>query len=248
MQRDNAAKLDAFEPFDQEREFVDRRSAERRQKTVAVANDKRVGDRRSGMERRFFSTARTLVAREDPRMMWAYAESLAHGMSEWAAAIIAAIQSLKPPVPGAQPSGDPEQQGAARLHDVLSARRANVGKYAEPFLQQWKGGAKAPTIIELVWQPKPPVHPHDDIQPLSVQVKDVNGQPVGKDVPVTFAVTSGCGTITGGGQQGVEIIESKTAADGIARLDRWTLGPKAGLNVLSVTVGGCSKDFILTSI
>lgn len=66
--------------------------------------------------------------------------------------------------------------------------------------------------------------------PPSVRVFDANDNPV-SGVPVTFAVASGGGA-------GVPTIPVSTNADGIAAVTSWTLGPAAGPNSLTATVGG----------
>ncbi len=63
----------------------------------------------------------------------------------------------------------------------------------------------------------------------SVLVSDSFGNAVAAGTPVTFAVASGGGTITGGA--------TTTNASGIATLGNWTLGAVAGTNTLSVTSG-----------
>src|SRR5438132_6739173 len=60
----------------------------------------------------------------------------------------------------------------------------------------------------------------------SVIVKDANGNPV-TGVAVTFAVTPGNGTITGGSQT--------TNGSGIATVGSWTLSATAGANTLTAT-------------
>lgn len=65
--------------------------------------------------------------------------------------------------------------------------------------------------------------------PPSVLVRDANGNAV-PDVSVTFAVTAGGGSITGGTQT--------TDAGGIARVGAWTLGSAVGVNTLTATVTG----------
>lgn len=67
--------------------------------------------------------------------------------------------------------------------------------------------------------------------PPSVLVTDAFGNPV-SGVSVTFAVTSGGGSITGGAQS--------TNASGIAAVTSWTLGSTAGVNTLSATSTGLS--------
>ncbi|MEO5870527.1 MAG: Ig-like domain-containing protein [Gemmatimonadaceae bacterium] len=63
----------------------------------------------------------------------------------------------------------------------------------------------------------------------SVIVKDAFGNPK-SGVVVTFAVTSGGGSITGG--------SVTTAADGVARVGSWTIGAIAGPNTLTATSAG----------
>ena len=61
----------------------------------------------------------------------------------------------------------------------------------------------------------------------AVRVTDQRSQPL-SGVPVTFAVASGGGTITGA--------SAVTNADGIARVGSWTLGPAAGTNTLTASI------------
>lgn len=63
----------------------------------------------------------------------------------------------------------------------------------------------------------------------SVKVTDASGNPV-SGVTVTFAVTGGGGSITGG--------TPATDINGVARVGSWTLGPLSGLNSLSANVTG----------
>lgn len=65
--------------------------------------------------------------------------------------------------------------------------------------------------------------------PPSVIVRDANGNPK-QDVPVTFAVVSGGGSVTGA--------SAVTNASGIAAVGSWTLGASGGINTLSATVAG----------
>lgn len=66
------------------------------------------------------------------------------------------------------------------------------------------------------------------ISPLpSVRVLNDRGRPVA-NVPVTFAVTSGGGSIAGG--------SAATNSDGVASVGGWTLGTAAGVNTLTATV------------
>jgi hypothetical protein len=62
----------------------------------------------------------------------------------------------------------------------------------------------------------------------SVLVRDQNGNPM-SGATVTFAVTSGGGSVTGG--------SVATNASGIATVGNWTLGMTAGPNTLRATVG-----------
>lgn len=62
----------------------------------------------------------------------------------------------------------------------------------------------------------------------AVVVRDAGGTPVA-GVPVTFAVASGGGTLTGA--------SATTGADGVATVGSWTLGTAVGANTLTATVG-----------
>jgi len=62
--------------------------------------------------------------------------------------------------------------------------------------------------------------------PPAVLVTDINGNPV-SGVAITFAVTAGGGSLTGGSQT--------TNASGIATVGSWTLGPSSGINNNSLT-------------
>jgi hypothetical protein len=62
----------------------------------------------------------------------------------------------------------------------------------------------------------------------SVIVKDANGNPV-SGASVTFAVTAGGGSVTGGVQT--------TNSNGVATVGAWTLGAAAGANSLSASTG-----------
>ena len=61
----------------------------------------------------------------------------------------------------------------------------------------------------------------------AVIVRDAGGTPVA-GTPVTFAVTSGGGSVSGA--------SATTGADGVARVGGWTLGADAGTNTLTATV------------
>jgi adhesin/invasin len=71
----------------------------------------------------------------------------------------------------------------------------------------------------------------------AVRVVDANGNPVA-GASVSFAVTSGGGTIVGS--------PATTGADGVATAGAWTLGVIAGANALSATVAGVSASFTAT--
>ena len=62
----------------------------------------------------------------------------------------------------------------------------------------------------------------------AVRVLDDQGQPVA-GVPVTFVVTGGGGSVGGADQT--------TNADGVARVDRWTLGDSPGTNTVEARAG-----------
>jgi hypothetical protein len=64
--------------------------------------------------------------------------------------------------------------------------------------------------------------------PPSVTIKDANGNPVA-GAAVTFAVTAGGGSVTGGSQT--------TNSSGVATVGGWTLGTSAGANSLTATSG-----------
>jgi hypothetical protein len=65
--------------------------------------------------------------------------------------------------------------------------------------------------------------------PPAIAVRDQNGDPLA-GIEVTFAVTQGSGTITGA--------DSTTDANGEASAASWTLGPAAGLNVVTASIAG----------
>jgi hypothetical protein len=66
----------------------------------------------------------------------------------------------------------------------------------------------------------------------SVRVEDRYGNPV-PGAPVTFAVTAGGGSVTGG--------STATNAAGLASVGSWTLGATAGTNTLTATVAGAGS-------
>jgi hypothetical protein len=73
-----------------------------------------------------------------------------------------------------------------------------------------------------------------------VVVKDAKGQPVAQ-VAVTFAVTAGGGSVTGGAVT--------TGADGVAAAGGWTLGTQTGVNTLTATVSGLTPvTFTVTGV
>jgi adhesin/invasin len=74
--------------------------------------------------------------------------------------------------------------------------------------------------------------------PPSVKITDAGDNPIA-NVPVTFTVASGGGTITGG--------STTTDASGLAAVGSWTLGTVAGPNSLTVTtsaIAGASFTFL----
>lgn len=72
----------------------------------------------------------------------------------------------------------------------------------------------------------------------AVKVNDQYGNPV-TGAQVTFAVTGGGGTVTGGTQA--------TGADGVATVGSWTLGPTAGANQLTATVAGIATPLVFAA-
>ena len=72
----------------------------------------------------------------------------------------------------------------------------------------------------------------------AVRVSDSSDNPV-PGVGVTFAVTQGGGTITGG--------SAVTDANGVAALGRWVLGTAVGANALSVTVNGVPEALTVSA-
>ena len=72
----------------------------------------------------------------------------------------------------------------------------------------------------------------------SVRVRDVHDNPVA-GVPVTFAIASGGGSLTGAAQT--------TNASGIATVGSWTLGATAGPNVLTATTAGVAFTAVGTA-
>jgi len=72
-------------------------------------------------------------------------------------------------------------------------------------------------------------------EPPSVIVSDATGNPM-SGVTVTFAVTTGGGTLTGNHQT--------SNASGIATVGSWTLGTAAGTNTLVASAGNLSVTFI----
>jgi plastocyanin len=69
------------------------------------------------------------------------------------------------------------------------------------------------------------------VGPVSVLVSDAYGNPVA-DIPVTFVVASGGGSVKGGQQT--------TGIDGIATVGSWTLGATLGQNTLTAAATGLS--------
>ena len=76
-------------------------------------------------------------------------------------------------------------------------------------------------------------------EPPAVRVTDQKGQPMA-GVAVTFVVSAGGGTLTGGA--------ATTNAQGVATAGTWTLGTAAGQNVVTATVGSLTPvQFIATA-
>jgi MYXO-CTERM domain-containing protein len=72
-------------------------------------------------------------------------------------------------------------------------------------------------------------------EPLRVRVLDGDGEPAAA-VAVTFAVTSGDGTLLSGAQA-ARTLDVTTDAEGIAAVD-WTLGPRPGANLVEARLPG----------
>ena len=80
--------------------------------------------------------------------------------------------------------------------------------------------------------------------PPSVIVKDQHGNPM-SGVTVTFAVTSGGGSLAGGAFSSAVT----TGTDGVATVGSWVLGQKAGANVLTASSGSlASVTFTANSV
>jgi len=71
----------------------------------------------------------------------------------------------------------------------------------------------------------------------SVIVRDASGNPIA-GVAVTFAVTAGGGSVTGG--------HATSNSAGIATVGSWTLGPSQGANTLVASTGSLSVTFVAT--
>jgi hypothetical protein len=74
--------------------------------------------------------------------------------------------------------------------------------------------------------------------PPTVQVKDLNGQPVA-GITVTFAVATGGGTLVGA--------NAVSNADGLARPSSWTLGAAGAQSVTATTAGAAMLTFNATA-
>lgn len=113
------------------------------------------------------------------------------------------------------------QSVVASVGDTTSTLRVTFSATAQPgpaaSVTLLTGAAQSVTVATSV-----PLAP-------SVVVRDAHGNPV-PGVPVTFAVTAGGGSISGGA--------TTTNAIGVASLGAWTLGTVAGSNALSATVSG----------
>jgi alpha-tubulin suppressor-like RCC1 family protein len=63
---------------------------------------------------------------------------------------------------------------------------------------------------------------------ITLVVEDAHGNPVGRDVPVTFEVTSGGGRL--------EVLTPRTDTKGKVALGSWELGPEAGVNTFTASL------------
>ena len=91
-------------------------------------------------------------------------------------------------------------------------------------------GAGAPASIELVAGDDQTAVAGEAVAIApAVRVRDADGTPL-SGIPVTFTVTEGGGTLTGG--------TPVTGEDGVATVGAWRLGPSAGENELSAAVSG----------
>jgi hypothetical protein len=94
------------------------------------------------------------------------------------------------------------------------------------------GPNQVATSIEANSSPSTIAPPGASVTELpSVLIRDQNGTPEA-GVPVTFSVTAGGGTLTGG--------TATTNASGIATVGSWTLGPGDGANTLTASSGSLS--------
>src|SRR5438094_80719 len=75
------------------------------------------------------------------------------------------------------------------------------------------------------------------LAPLIVKVT-TGGNPVA-GIAVTFAVTSGGGSVTGA--------SASSGSNGIATVGSWTLGPTAGINTLTATSPGLGSPLTFTA-
>jgi hypothetical protein len=84
------------------------------------------------------------------------------------------------------------------------------------------------TTVTALWDSNFDAYASQDVTSLpAVIVRDQFGQGMA-GVSVSFAVTAGGGTL--------RFPDTITAADGIAKLQGWTLGPLAGENIVTATV------------
>jgi Leishmanolysin len=75
--------------------------------------------------------------------------------------------------------------------------------------------------------------------PPVARVTDAFGNPKG-GTQVTFSVISGGGSVSN--------TTATSGADGLVRVDRWTLGPSAGANVVRAMTGNIQADFAATAL
>lgn len=108
----------------------------------------------------------------------------------------------------------------------LTATLAGVGSVT--FTATASGGLPAAIAVNAGNNQTVGVSSNTPVPP-SVRVTDANGNAT-QGVPVTFAVASGGGTITGA--------SATTNTNGVATVGSWTVGAAAGTNTLTATVGG----------
>jgi adhesin/invasin len=114
---------------------------------------------------------------------------------------------------------------------VVNARLAGVSLADTAGVQFLPGPVSAATVANPSTNNQTAVVGAAVSNPPSVKVADAFGNGVA-DITVTFAVTSGGGSVTGPTQ--------KTNAAGVATVGGWTLGNIAGANTLTATISGAA--------